>query len=151
MAETTGLLNRRTSQAYHEFESRPLRAMQSARQTPHASAAFAVSGDPLRACSHKGSPECGKFGPSARLPSLIAPGHTEMCEAPGRANLVLLRPQPNIHHPTRSGLHPILPQVVWEGQAKMPRLPSRYASAPHLWPESWDGDFRVGNISVVRG
>ena len=25
MAETTGLLNRRTPQAYHEFESRPLR------------------------------------------------------------------------------------------------------------------------------
>ena len=27
MAETTGLLNRRTSQAYHEFESRPLRTL----------------------------------------------------------------------------------------------------------------------------
>ena len=53
-----------------------------------------------------------------------------------------------IHLPGRSGIHPILPQVVWEGQAKMPRFPSRYASAPRRWPESWDGDFRVGQLLV---
>lgn len=79
---------------------------------------------------------------------LIAPGHPEMCEAPGRANLVLLRPQPNIHHPTRSGLHPILPQVVWEGQPKMPRLPSRYASESRQWQEDREGDFQVGQFVV---
>lgn len=56
--------------------------------------------------------------------------------------------QPDIHHPTRSGLHTFLPQVVLEGQPKMPRLPSRYASAPRLWPESRDGDFRVGQLVV---
>ena len=60
-------------------------------------------------------------------------------------------PQPDIHHPTRSVLHPIAPQLEWEGQPKMPRLPSRYASAPRLWPESREGDFQVGNISLVMG
>ena len=54
-----------------------------------------------------------------------------------------------IHLPGRSGIHPILPQVVWEGQAKMPRLPSRYVSTPPRLPESREGDFQVGNISVL--
>ena len=45
-------------------------------------------GDPLRACSHKGSHECGKSGPWARLPLLIAHGHTEMCKgAPATAQI----------------------------------------------------------------
>ena len=87
-----------------------------------------------------------------RLQMLIAPGHTEMCEALGRANLVLpCLNQPDIHHPTQCGLHPIAPQLEWEGQPKMPCLPSRYASAPRLWPESREGDFQVGNISLVMG
>ena len=149
MAETTGLLNRRTSQAYHEFESRPLRAMQSARQTPHESAAFRVSGSfgklafqSSRAC------EKGPLGPSAVAD--CSRTHRDV-RGPRPSKSRPTSPQPDIHYPTQCGLHPILPQVVWEGQPKKPRLPSRCASAPHLWPESWDGDFRVGNISVVRG
>ena len=144
MAETTGLLNRRTSQAYHEFESRPLRAMQSARQTPHASAAFAVSGDPLRACSHKGSPECGKFGPSARLPLLIAPGHPEMCEAPGRANLVLLRPNPTFTIPPEVAYTPFCRRLCGKARRKCLAFPADIPLRPVCGLKAGKVIFKLG-------
>lgn len=103
---------------------------------------------PVRARSLTGWQPDKKRLIKPRLQKLIAPGHPEMCGAPGRANLGPLRPQPDIHRPTRSSVHFILPQVRGEGQAKMPRLPSRYASMPLRWQDGWEGDFRVGQLSV---
>ena len=65
MAETTGLLNRRTSQAYHEFESRPLREMQSRRTAPHESAAFVVCAQGLRKVCFPGPLDTNTFRPLA--------------------------------------------------------------------------------------
>ena len=59
-----------------------------------------------------------------------------------RQGLALL----DIHLPNGSVIHHIVRQYEWEGKAKKPRLPSRRASAPRLWPESREGDFRVGCI-----
>ena len=42
-----------------------------------------------------------------RLQTLIAPGHSEMCEAPGRANLGQLRPIPTFAFPADMLLHPV--------------------------------------------
>ena len=118
--------------------------MQSARQTPHESAAFDVSGDPLRACSHKGSPECGKFGPSVRLPSLIAPGHTEMCEALGRANLVLLRPNPTFTIPPNVAYTPFCRRLCGKASLKCLAFPADMPLRPV-------GDRKAGKVIFKLG
>ena len=92
MAETTGLLNRRTSQAYHEFESRPLRAMQSRRTAPHESAAFVVCAQGLRKACFPEPLDTNTFRPLAG-PFFLDCSRTDRVAGgpPARRNLGTLR------------------------------------------------------------
>ena len=89
MAETTGLLNRRTSQAYHEFESRPLRAMQWDAGAALKSAAFPYRDGPDESSLSSVPAPIWKKGPPGPPALPLLPDSTRSARPPrGRANLV---------------------------------------------------------------
>ena len=61
------------------------------------------------------------FGPSALL---IAPGQIEMCEAPGRANLVLLRPNPTFTIPPEVAYTPFCRRLCGKASRKCLAFPA---------------------------
>ena len=55
---------------------------------------------------------------------LIAPGHTEMCEALGRANLVLLRPNPTFTIPPNVAYTPFCRRLCGKASRKCLAFPA---------------------------
>ena len=74
----------------------------------------------MRACSLTGWQPNKKRLFKPRLQTLIAPGHTEMCEALDRANLVLPCPNPTFTIPPEVAYTPFCRS--WSGKASRKRL-----------------------------